>query len=157
MDRHKKYPTSCLSAFLLKKALQDSQVMASKLCAKALSPHTRHIFSSSLGRLRCFLRGCGVWSSWGKHLSSSAEPCWGTGATPITLFKSVTMARATASRSADLSGSGSESGSSFGCTLPKPLVPGTWWCSLMFGERSRGVESGDGVSENNQQTHWFYF
>lgn len=40
--------TSDLRAFLLKKALQDSQVMALKLYPNALSPHTRQILSSLL-------------------------------------------------------------------------------------------------------------
>lgn len=39
--------TLSLRAFLLKKALHDSQEMASKLQPNALSPHTPHILSST--------------------------------------------------------------------------------------------------------------
>ena len=45
--------TNPLGAFLLKKALQDSQDMASKLYPKARSPHTPQYLSSLFLRLLC--------------------------------------------------------------------------------------------------------
>ena len=135
--------TSVLRAFLLKKALHDSHVMASKLWASALSPQTRQTFSSSRGRFLCFLRPCccGDCSS-----SVSMVTPRGPGTRmPVALVRSITMARATASRSADLSGS--ESGSALGVwsRAGTPMAG----ASSMLGDRSSGVESG----ETGPETH----
>ena len=53
--------TFVFKAFLLKKALHDSHVMASKLYPRALSPQTPHtskVPSLGLGRLFCSLWLC---------------------------------------------------------------------------------------------------
>ena len=136
--------TSVLRAFLLKKALHDSHVMASKLWANALSPHTRQTFSSSRGRFLCFFRHCDCDAS---SPACMLLTCVTGGSVPVAFVRSITMARATASLSADRSGSGSGSVLGVWSRTADPSAS----ASSMLGDRSRGVESGEAGSETHNR------